>query len=98
MGPAVDPDHGAALEPAQPQGVEVEVGGPRVAGVEHLEAAVDDEPVDPLGGQPAAGVAARLEHVDVDARRRPAGWPRTGPASPAPDDDDLGARTTSCRR
>jgi hypothetical protein len=60
-----DPDHRPGGEPAQVERVEIEIGRPRVAGVEDLEAAVDDEAVDAIGGQPPAGVLTRLDDVDV---------------------------------
>ena len=82
---------GAGPEPAELQGGQVEVRGPRIAGVEHLEAAVDDEAVDPLGAQPPTGVRRRPR---ARARRSPAAARRTAadsPARPAP------TTTTSAR-
>lgn len=89
--PAVDPHPRAGEEPAEVQRRQVEVGHPRVAGVEHLEAAVDDEPVDPLGRQPAAGVLRGLDDVHVaPGRGQPGG--RGEPGQPGTDDHDLRTR------
>ena len=87
---ATDPQHRAGPEPAHLQRGDVEVGDPRVAGVQHLEAAVDDEAVDPLGRQPPAGVPAGLEHVDVAPGVGQADGGRQ-PGQAGTDHDDLGA-------
>ena len=91
MRAAVDPHAGAGEEPAQLERVQIEVGRPRVAGVQDLEAAVDEEAVDPVGRQPAPDVAGGLEHVDVAARGgQPGGRRQTGQART--DHHDLCAR------
>ncbi len=60
----------------------------RVAGVVHLEAAVQQHPVDDVGADPAAHGVARLAHDDLDARRPEV--PRAGqPGQPCPDHHDL---------
>ena len=90
--PAAVPHDRPPPEPPQIEGGQVEVGGhPRVAGVEHLEAAVDDEAVDPLGG--SAG-HRRGTPASSTCTSHPAAARRVAadsPASPAP------TTTTSAR-
>jgi hypothetical protein len=86
---AVDPDRRPGPEPAEVERRQVQVRGARVARVQHLEAAVDDEPVDPFGRQPATDVPARLGHLHVHARRTEPDR-RGQPGQPGSADDDLG--------
>ena len=69
------------------RGRQVEVGGAGIAGVEHLEAPVDDETVDALSGQPSSGVVGCFEDVDVAAGRRQADGRRQA-GEPGADDDE----------
>ncbi|SDF53293.1 hypothetical protein SAMN05660662_2526 [Blastococcus aurantiacus] len=83
MRAVVDPDTGAGEEPAQLEGGRVEIGDPRIARVEHLEPAVEEEAVDPVGRQPAPDVLCAFQ----DATSQPAAASRVAvdrPARPAP--------------
>ncbi|MDB5733302.1 MAG: Serine/threonine protein kinase, partial [Variovorax sp.] len=62
---------------------------PGIAGVEHLESAVDEEAVNPLGRQPATGVPGGVDHVHVAPGIGQAGG-RGQTGQPGADDDDLG--------
>lgn len=64
-GPPLGPHDGSGFEVAEAEPFEVEVGDPRIAGVEDLEPLVDDEAVDPLGRQPPADDVRGVEQVHV---------------------------------
>ena len=90
MSAAAVPYDRAAGEPAEFERVQVQVGGAGIAGVEHLEAPVDDEAVDAFGGQPPADVSAGFQDLHVAARGlQSRGDRKTGEARS--DDDDLGS-------
>jgi hypothetical protein len=78
--PVADPHERAGAEALQVEGVVVEdAGGLGVAGVVHLEAAVEQHPVHDVGADPAADGVARLE----DRRRDPGVLSRRAQARPA---------------
>ena len=89
MGPrsvaATTPGHEG---PQVERGVVEHAGGLGVGGVVELEAAVEQQPVDPVGAHASADLVGGLEHDHVDAVdgqlpcRREAGQAR-------PDDDDV---------
>ena len=84
MQPVADPHQRAGHEPLQVQRVVVEhplrLG---VAGVVHLEAAVEQHPVDDVGADPAADGVAGLVHLDLEPRcGQPAGAGQARQARP----------------
>ena len=85
-------DDGAAPEPAEVQrGAGPGRRHPRIAGVEHLEPAVDQEAVDPLGGQPAARRAPAASSTWTSQPAAASRVATDSPARPAP------TTTTSAR-
>ena len=61
-------DDGTGAEGAQPQGAQVEGATClRIARVEQLEPAVEQQPVDPVGAHPSARLLVGLEQDDLES-------------------------------
>jgi hypothetical protein len=96
---AVDADRDRGVERAEVEGAEVDDPAHlRVAGVEHLEAPVEGEAVDPVRAHPAADGVPGLQHPDLQtAPGQRAGAGQPGQAGPDHHDVGHGRSRWACR-